>query len=141
MSASVLTLFVYLELRLRLSTAAAAGLTDNLSKKRQSDLFWRDGAEIETCRRLDPLERCGRHTIGKERLAQGRHLAAAADEGVIRRVDRHGRPKRGLVAFSLRRNNDETAGRRERTPLGSRPHPIRRPRAPPKPPPRPRPGR
>src|SRR5260370_41650881 len=101
MSASVLTLFVYLELRLRLSTLAAAALTDNLSKNRQSDLFWRDGAEIETCRRLDPLERCGRHTIGKERLAQGRHLAAAAHGGVIPRDDRHGPPKRRLLALSF----------------------------------------
>jgi hypothetical protein len=73
-------LFVYLELRLGLSTLAAAAPTDDLSKNRQSDLFWRDGAKIETCRRLDPLERCGRHTIGQERLAQGRHRG---DDGEI----------------------------------------------------------
>src|SRR6266851_9123336 len=98
------------QLRQRLSTLTAAALTDNLGENRQSDLLRRNGAKIETCRRLDSVERCDRHAIGQERLAQGRHLAAAADEGVIRRVDRHGRPKGGLVAFSLRRTNDETAG-------------------------------
>ena len=48
--AIIARLFVYFELRLRLSTLAATALADNLSKNRQSDLVWRDGAKIETCR-------------------------------------------------------------------------------------------
>jgi len=60
-------------------------------------------------RRLDAIERPGRHAGGNQLFAQRRHLAAAADKGVIGRLDRDGLPERGFVALALRRYHDEAA--------------------------------
>ena len=57
--------------------------------------------------RLDAIERLARDAAGDQLFAQRRHLAAAADEGVIVGLDGDGRAQRGLIALALGRDHDE----------------------------------
>src|SRR5258708_34786860 len=80
---------------------------DDFRKDRDGDLLRRDSAEIEPGRRLDLREPRGIDAVGGERRAEGRRLLAAADEGDVVALARESGAQRGLVAASLRRDDDE----------------------------------
>src|ERR1700753_2949515 len=62
-------------------------LDRDFGEDRHRDLFRCDGAEIEPSRRLDLIDRRGIGAAGNQLLAQHRHLATAADEGMILSID------------------------------------------------------
>src|SRR6185312_14013419 len=87
-----------------------APLESDLGEDRHRDLFRRDGAEVEPGRRLDAIDRGRTRTVCQELGTQCRHLAAAADKGVIGGIDPKRLFQRGLVALALRRHHDKAAG-------------------------------
>src|SRR6185295_3167054 len=89
---------------------APPALDGDFGEDRHRDLFRRDRAEIESGRRLDAVDRGRLRSAGHELFAQRRHLAAAADEGVILGLDGERRAQGGLIALALGRNDDETPG-------------------------------
>src|SRR3954453_10792242 len=90
------------------SALSAPALQRDLRQDRHRDLFWRDGAEVEAGRGLDAVERARIDALFCQLFAQRRHLAAAADEGVIGGLRRNGRAQRGFVALALRGDHDKT---------------------------------
>src|SRR6186713_2896498 len=86
---------------------AAPAFPGDLGEDRHRDLLRRDGAEIETCRRLDVVDGGGGGAFRNELGAERGHLAAAADEGVIVGFYRYRRAQGGFVALALRRDYDE----------------------------------
>src|SRR5580658_1200522 len=68
---------------LREDALSATPFHRDLRQNRHRDFLRRDGAEIEAGRRFDAVDRRGINAFGDEFVAQCRHLAAAADKGMI----------------------------------------------------------
>ena len=80
---------------------------DDLGEDRDGDFLRRNGAEIEPRRRLHFRELGGVHPIGREGCRERSRLLAAADEGDVVGLARESGAQGGLVATSLRRDDDE----------------------------------
>src|SRR3954451_23568671 len=93
---------------------SASTLHSDLGQDRERDFLRGDGAEIEAGRRLDAVERRGIDTLRDEFCAQRRHLAPAADEGVIGGFNRDRRAQGRFVALALGRDHHKAPGLLER---------------------------